>query len=182
MSPNKVVLAFIAAVFAAAASHAEVLDSSAGGFTVKTTVTISAAPSVVYSKLVNVGDWWDPAHTFSNDAHNLSIEQKPMGCYCEKLPGRGAVRHMEVIYFERGKTLRMSGAIGPLQGLAVTGVLTVVLTPAEGGTKLEATYTVGGYLAGGITSWAAPVDSVISEQFARLKRYIETGSPAAKGK
>jgi hypothetical protein len=55
----------------------------------------------------------------------------------------------------------------------------IQLTPAEGGTKLEMTYTVSGYSAKGLTSWAAPVDSVTGEQFKRLKNYIETGGPAA---
>ncbi len=51
------------------------------------TFAIQASPDEVYSKLVhNVGSWWDPAHTISNDAANLSIEEKPMGCFCEKLP------------------------------------------------------------------------------------------------
>ncbi|MEO8053486.1 MAG: hypothetical protein ABI833_24060, partial [Acidobacteriota bacterium] len=35
-----------------------------------------------------------------------------------------------------------------------------------------------GYLPAGMDSWAAPVDSVVTEQFTRLKNYVEHGSPA----
>ena len=70
----------------------DVVDSSAAGFTVKTTVQIQAAPAEVYRKLVfNVGDWWNPQHTFSGDAHNLSIDDKADGCFCEKLANGGSV-------------------------------------------------------------------------------------------
>ena len=50
-----------------------------------------------YLRLVrDIGDWWNPAHTFSGNAHNISIDEKPMGCFCEKLARQGGVRHMEV--------------------------------------------------------------------------------------
>jgi hypothetical protein len=31
-----------------------------------------------------------------------------------------------------------------------------------------------------MASWAAPVDAMLSEQFTRLKAYIEHGNPATK--
>jgi hypothetical protein len=166
---------------AAGCASAEVLDSSGGGFTVKTTLTIQAAPAVVYQRLVhNVGEWWSPAHTFSHNAHNLSISDQAMGCFCETLPDGGGVRHMEVINATPGKRLVLNGALGPLQSLAVTGAMKIELSPAGDGTKLEVTYAVGGYLPAGLTTWAAPVDGVLGEQFTRLKNYVEHGDPAPK--
>lgn len=161
-------------------AFAEVADSSANGFTVKTSVTIQASPEEVYRRLVhNVGDWWSAQHTFSGDARNLTMEEKPMGCFCETLPGHGAVRHMEVLRFAPGKALVLSGALGPLQSLAATGSMTIQLSPGDAGTRMDVTYAVAGYLPAGMNSWAAPVDSVITEQFARLKNFVEHGSPAA---
>ncbi len=158
-----------------------VVDSSASGFTVRTTLAIRAAPEDVYRRLVrNVGDWWNSSHTFSGNAHNLSLEEKTMGCFCEKLPDGGGVRHMEVVYFAPGKTLRLSGGLGPLQSIAAAGSMTIQLSASEGGTRLEVTYTVAGYLPAGMNTWAAPVDGVIEEQFTRLKSYIETGAPGPK--
>lgn len=158
-----------------------VVDASASGFTVRTTIGIRAAPAEVYRRLVrNVGDWWDPSHTFSGSAHNLSIEEKVGGCFCEKLPDGGGVRHMEVVYVAPGKTLRLSGALGPMQAIAAAGSMTIQLSPAEGGTKLEVTYAVAGYLPAGMNTFAAPVDGVVEEQFTRLKNYVETGDAGHK--
>jgi hypothetical protein len=161
---------------------AEVADSSSNGFTVKLALNIHAAPDEVYRKLIHVGDWWNSEHTFSGDARNLSIEEKPMGCFCEKLPNQGAVRHMEVVNFSPGKMLVLSGGLGPLQSLAATGSMTISLGAAEGGTKLAVTYAVTGYLPAGMNSLAAPVDGVVREQFKRLKNYVERGDPKAAEK
>lgn len=158
-------------------AQADVADSSANGFTVKLALTIQAPPQEVYARLVHgVGDWWSSAHTFSNDAHNLSIDDKPMGCFCEKLPGGGGVRHMEVVNADPGKRLVLSGALGPLQSMAATGSLTVQLAPEGSGTKLMVVYAVSGYLPAGMNTWAAPVDAVLTEQFTRLKSLVETGN------
>jgi len=168
----------LAAVFCMAASimTAEVVDSASNGFTVKTTVNIKASPDAVYRQIIHVGDWWDPVHTFSGDAHNLSIEEKPMGCWCEKLPNQGGVRHMEVVFLSPGKRLVMIGGLGPLQAMATAGAMTLQLSPADGGTRLEVTYTVAGYSSSGLNTLAAPVDSVLGQQFGRLKNFIEKGS------
>jgi uncharacterized protein YndB with AHSA1/START domain len=171
------VLLLLGAVLA----NAEVVDSSAGGFTIKTTVNIKAAPDEVYRRLIsNVGDWWNSAHTFSGDAHNLRIEDRTGGCFCEKLPNNGFVRHLEVVFAAPGKRIVMSGAFGPLQNLAAAGSMQIQLAAADGGTKLDLTYAVAGYLAKGMNTWAAPVDGVLGEQFMRFRNYVETGNAVSK--
>ena len=65
-------LLWIVALSAAAwPARAEVLDSAAGGFTVKSAVTIHASPHDVYTHLLRVADWWDSAHTFSGNSHKI---------------------------------------------------------------------------------------------------------------
>jgi len=161
--------------------HADVVDSASGGFDLKTTISIKATPDEVYRRLIqNVGDWWSPDHTYSRDAHNLSIEEKPMGCFCEKLPTGGSVRHMQVVSFFPGKSLGLTGALGPLQNIAANGNMRFAVSPAEGGTKLELTYAVTGYVPAGMNTWAAPVDGVLKEQLTRLKNYVEHGDPSKK--
>jgi uncharacterized protein YndB with AHSA1/START domain len=163
---------------AAGGAPAAVVDSSAYGFTVKIPLHIQAPPADVYRKLMrNIGDWWSPAHTFSGSAKNLSIEEKAMGCFCEKLPDGGGVRHMEVLYLVPGKTVVLSGALGPMQPLAAAGTMRIVFAPEEGGTKFEVTYTVAGYLPAGMNTFAAPSDGMLTEQFTRLKNYVEKGDP-----
>jgi hypothetical protein len=174
-------LALMALALTPGAAKPDVVDSAGNGFTIKATVQIQAAPKDVYRQLIhNVGDWWNSAHTYSGDAHNLTIEEKPMGCFCEKLPNDGSVRHMEVVSLFPGKALGMTGALGPLQNIAATGNMRVQLSASEGGTKLEVTYAVTGYLPAGLNTWAAPVNSVLTEQFTRLKNYVEHGNPAPK--
>jgi len=163
-------------------AHAKVMDSGAGGFTIQHIVQIKAAPEDVYRKLVgNVGDWWNPAHTFSQDAHNLRIEDRPGGCFCEKMPNNGFVRHLEVILAMPGQRLVLSGTLGPLQILAATGSMLIQFKQESSGTKLEVTYRVTGYLPPpGMEAWSIPVDMTLEEQFSRFKSYVETGSAASK--
>ncbi len=159
--------------------RADVADSAANGFTVKLVVTIAAPPQVVYQRLVhNIGDWWDPAHTFSGDARNLSIDDKPMGCFCEKLPHGGGVRHLEVVNVDPEKVLVLTGGLGPLQAMAVSGSMTIQLAPLrDDGTKVAVTYAVAGYSPDGLSALAAPVDAVLTQQFMRLKGFVQTGRP-----
>jgi hypothetical protein len=175
---NKILLIALLFTLTPLVSRAEVADSAANGFTVKVATVIFARPNDVYNRLVhNVGDWWSSEHTISNDSHNLSIDDKVMGCFCEKLPGGGAVRHMEVIMIMPNKLLVMSGALGPLQKFGVTGTMTLAILPIHNDTRVELTYSAGGYLDGGMNTWAAPVDKVLGEQLTRLKTYVETGNP-----
>jgi len=169
---------WLAVLFMAAYAHAEVIDSGTAGFTVKETVAIKAAPADVYKRFFRVGDWWNSQHTFSGDAHNLSLEERAGGCLCEKLPNGGGVQHMTIVSLMPGKSVVLHGALGPLQSLAAAGAMVVALTPADGGTKLEVTYSVAGYLPTGMAAWAARVDGMVKEQFTRLKSLIENGDPA----
>jgi uncharacterized protein YndB with AHSA1/START domain len=167
--------AFLAAALVlTGAARADVADSAANGFTIKITLNVQAAPADVYRNLVhNVGEWWNAEHTFSRDAHNLSIEDRPMGCFCEKLPDGGGVRHLEVVYAAPGKALVMTGGLGPFQSMAATGSLSVQLTPASGGTKISVTYAVTGYFPSGMNTWAAPANAMLTDQFTRLKAFVE---------
>jgi hypothetical protein len=169
------------AMLSPVAARADVADSAANGFTVKLAVAIKASRQDVYRRLVyNVGDWWDSTHTFSGDAHNLSIDDKPMGCFCEKLSSGGAVRHMEVVNADPNKTLVLVGGLGPLQSMAVTGSMTIQLAAEGEGTKLAVVYAVTGYFPAGMNTLAAPVDAVLTQQFTRLKSLIENGKAAPK--
>src|SRR5689334_12083623 len=66
---------------------AEVKSGTVNGFEVATVGTIAAPADRVYAALGEVGRWWDPSHTFSRDAANLSIELRAGGCFCEAVEG-----------------------------------------------------------------------------------------------
>ena len=173
-------IGIVALVCAIAPLSADVADSSANGFTVKETVNIQASPQDVFARIFKVGDWWSSDHTFSHDAHNLSMEEKAGGCFCEKMPGGGGVKHMEVVYVAPGKAIVLHGTLGPLQAVAASGSMQIALSAADGGTKVDVTYAVAGYQATGMNSWAAPVDMVLKMQFGRLKSLMEKGDASAK--
>ncbi|MGA3015849.1 MAG: SRPBCC family protein [Bryobacteraceae bacterium] len=168
------VVALSAAVWPA---RADVLDSAAGGFSLKIAVTIHASPHDVYAHLLRVADWWDSAHTFSGNAHNLRLEAIPTGCFCEDFRNGGGVRHMDVVYVEPDKTLVLRGGLGPLQRIAASGSMTLALAATPDGTRLELTFAASGYLPAGMNTLAAPVDGVLTEQVNRLKNLVEQGSP-----
>jgi uncharacterized protein YndB with AHSA1/START domain len=175
---SKTVSLAILFAFLTAPLRGEVIESTAAGFLVRNTAAISAPPAKVYAALTDgVGGWWDPVHTFSHDARNLSLDAKPGGCFCERLPEGGGVQHMSVVYASPGKLLRLTGAIGPLQEAALAGTMTWNLLQAGDGTTVELMYTVGGFRAGGFRDLATVVDRVLRGQLARLKALVETGRP-----
>jgi uncharacterized protein YndB with AHSA1/START domain len=159
----------------ATAARAEVLDSRASGFAVRETRVIAAPIGKVWQGLVKPAAWWSPDHTFSHDARNLTLEARPGGEWLEILPNGGGARHMVVIYAAPPSTLRLEGALGPLQALGVAGHLTFTLADQRGSTLITATYDVGGHSQGGFDEMAAAVDHVLDAQLGRLKTYAETG-------
>ncbi|HEY1328722.1 MAG TPA: SRPBCC family protein [Casimicrobiaceae bacterium] len=169
----------VCAVTVAGLHCAYAADVSPNGFLARHESTIDAPPSKVYDALVrDVGSWWSEQHTYSGDSRNLSIDARPGGCFCERLPN-GGVEHMRVVQVRSNEMLRMAGALGPLQASGVSGSLTWKLSPAGTGTRLELTYSVGGFIAGGFDAMAPAVERVLGEQAQRLKRYVETGTPNA---
>jgi hypothetical protein len=159
----------------AGAAQAEVTDKSAAGFEVTEKATIAAPPGKVWDMLMRPNHWWDSAHTWSGDAKNLSFDAS--GCFCERLK-KGGVRHMMIAYADGATQLRLFGALGPLQFTGASGHLGVTLKAAGAGTDVVMTYDVGGYAKGGLAeTFAAPVDHVLGEQLARLKKMVETGKP-----
>lgn len=159
-------------------AHADVTASAANGFVSEWTLVIAAPRERVFRALTDeVGRWWDPAHSYSGDAANFSLDARAGGCFCERLPD-GSIAHMTVAYVKRGAELRMLGGLGPLQSMAVSGSMTFTLSDEGAGTRLAYRYAVGGYAPDGVDKLAEPVDRVQHGQLLRLQRYIETGNPA----
>lgn len=175
MAMKTILSAGLAVLLMAGTAEAEVTDKSAAGFEVTETATVAATPGKVWDTLMRPNRWWSPEHTFSHDAKNLAID--PSGCFCETLK-HGAVRHMMIIYADGGTQLRLAGALGPLQATGADGHLGVSLKAQGAGTEVVMTYDVGGYAKGGLAeTYAGPVDKVLGEQLARLKKSAETGKP-----
>src|ERR1043166_10218642 len=148
------------------------------GFLVKLETNIRVSPAKVYEALVGqIGLWWNPEHTYSHDAKNLSIDARPGGCFCEKLPNGGGMEHLHVVYVAPPQVVRFSGALGPLQASGVAGSMTWKLTGGRGNTLLELSYSVGGFIPGGFEKMAPAVEAMLREQLDRLKLFVEPGTP-----
>ncbi len=93
---------------------ADVQSAGEQNMSVQATVTVTATPEATWGHLLKIGTWWSSDHTWSGDAKNLTLNAVPGGGFDESLPGNGFVRHMQVIYSDPGKKLRMTGLLGPL--------------------------------------------------------------------
>lgn len=166
-----------AALSLPAVVQAEVAQRTDTGFRVLQSADVAAPPAKVYAALTRIGAWWDPAHTYSGRAENMTLTAEPGGCFCERLDGGGGVRHGTVVLAMPGALLRLDAPLGPLQGEGVSTALTFELKPQGAGTRLVADYRVGGFTPEGVKQWSDAVDQVLGVQVTRLARYAETTKP-----
>jgi uncharacterized protein YndB with AHSA1/START domain len=156
------------------AATAAVQDAKEGAFSTQAVILVELPPSAAYRAMTQLPGWWDPAHTWAGSAKNLVLEPRAGGCFCEKLAGGGSVQHARVVFAQPGKQLRLVGALGPLQDMAVTGVLTFTLAPDGPGTRITLTYRVSGALTMDATKLAPGVDQVLTTQLERLRTYANS--------
>jgi uncharacterized protein YndB with AHSA1/START domain len=166
-------------IAAAADAAADVIESSPSGFLVRHEVTVSAPPDKAYAAFLDIASWWNGSHTYSGNAANLSLDSRPGGCFCERLANGGGVEHMRVVMVMPNQAFRMSGGLGPLQAHALAGSMTWAFAAAPGGTKVQMSYGVGGFMQGGIDKMAGPVNGMLAEQIGRYKLLVDTGKPTA---
>ena len=160
----------------AGAATAATSDVSPTGFLVTVRHDVRATPQRLYGALGEVDKWWNGSHSWSGKAANLSLSTQAGGCFCERW-GPNSVEHARVVHAQEERMLRLDGALGPLQALAATAILTFAIAPREGGSTLVVTYRVSGSESAGLQQLAGPVDGVIAEQVRRLVGYVETGKP-----
>ncbi len=154
-------------------AEAEVISAASGGFEVRETAHVAASPDKAYAAMIQPSLWWSSDHTFSGNASNLTLDPHAGGCWCETLPDGGSVELLHVVYAAPGKTLKLRGALGPLQSMSVEGVMVWSVKPAAQGTDITLSYSVVGYAKDGLEVMSKPVDRVIGEQIERLKKLID---------
>jgi len=175
----KLVMGTVVLVLASMAgerARADVVSVGGNGFEIRETAHTAAPSDKVYAALLLPAHWWSSDHTFSGSAANLVLDARAGGCWCETLPGGGSVEHLRVVYVSPGKTLRLRGALGPFQGLAVDGVMTWSVKSVDGGTDITFTYSIGGYAKDGFDELSKMTDHVLGEQMERLKKLADAES------
>jgi uncharacterized protein YndB with AHSA1/START domain len=161
------ILATAALAIVAFPASAEVKFAAADGFLIEHRYTIAAPATKVWESLMHPEDWWPSDHTWSGDRKNLRLSADAGACFCERWVG-GSVEHGRVVMAIPGSLLRMDAALGPLQEMAITGVITFALEEREGKTTLVATHRVSGDPSHKLDALAPIVDQVNAQQFGGL--------------
>jgi len=170
-------LVFVAAVLPRTAA-ATVTGSTADGFIIEHSFEVRAGAASTYQTFIEkIGTWWSPEHTYSGKSQNMAIDARPNGCFCERWGTGAGILHMTVLYVDPNKTIRFSGGLGPLQEMAVSGVMTVDFSEQGNRTKVLFKYAVSGRAALELDKIAPLVDQVLVEQMTRFEKFVDTGKP-----
>ncbi|MGO4779332.1 hypothetical protein AB4084_28070, partial [Lysobacter sp. 2RAB21] len=115
-------------------------------------------------------------------ASTLSIDPRAGGCFCEiSRDGKQQALHMTVSFVDPGKTLRLLGGLGPLQGMGLSGAMEFRLSAAkDGGTRIVLYYRAGGYSPDDLSKFVPVIDKVQGLQLGGLADYLRKPATAAK--
>lgn len=158
---------------------AEVTEASASSFTLAQRIIVIADQPASFQALLHPERWWSKAHTWSGSASNLSLDPRGGGCFCERWSG-GEVEHARVLFIKHDSLVRLQGAFGPMQAMAVTGVLEFELTPGKDGTQIDLRYLVTGADASKLDAIAPLADKMLAEQMGALKALLDAQGQAAR--
>lgn len=144
---------------------AEVVDRQDNSFTLRMSAPVDAGWGQAFLAVGDVRHWWNADHTYSNNAANLSLALEPGACFCEQMADGSTFEHGRVVAVDARHGVRLDAPLGPLKERATRASLTFGWTDTIGRDQvLTLTYVVEGE---GVGSLAAPVDEVLTDQFAR---------------
>jgi uncharacterized protein YndB with AHSA1/START domain len=171
---RRIAAAALLALFSPGPARAEVKDAAPGGFTLENAVQVPADGATAWRALVeDVDRWWPSDHTWWGADSTLSIEPRAGGCFCERL-GEQQALHMLVTFVDPGKLLRLTGGLGPLQGMGLHGALEFRLQPTATGTRVTMFYRAGGYTPDDLVKFARIVDQVQAIQLGGLAEFLRS--------
>ncbi len=150
-------------------AQAKLAASSENHFIVEHEVTVPLDAVSSYRLMGKPSQWWNSGHTWSCDAKNMSMQLKAGACFCETWKGN-SVMHAQVIMAQPSSVLRLQGALGPLQHMAVNAVLTFSLKKEQAETKVTMNYRVSGNASSNLATIAPIVDKVLGEQLEGFRK------------
>jgi hypothetical protein len=158
-----------------ATANAAVIKSDDDGFILQHEVTIDRDKVTIFKTMTSqLGEWWNPAHSFSSDAGNMLVDAE---CFCERWGGN-VVHHLDTtIWIENSKVV-MEGGLGPLKELGLSGTMIWSLTQNDdaatdgAGTTVTWKYHVYGFSETDLPDLATAVDGVLKEQIDRLANHL----------
>lgn len=161
-------------------AQAAVTHADAASLQIEHRIIVHTDAPTSFEGLRHIERWWSGEHTYSGDASRLKLDARAGGCWCE-VWAEGEIEHGRVLYLKRDAQLRIDGALGPLQGLAVNAVLDFSLTQGKDGTQIDLVYRVNGSAASKLDTLAPVIDKVLGEQLQRLQAHLEPQAPNAGG-
>jgi len=150
---------------------ADVKKAAPDGMVIQIKAEVPLDRDAAWARLLNIPTWWNGEHTYSGQADKLSIDAVAGGCWCEFWSG-GEVEHGRVMAVRPREMIRFSSALGPLQEMGVSGVLTWTLSAGSSPSKTAITFdfNVTGSSLSGLDKLAAVVDLVLTEQITRYAK------------
>lgn len=171
-----VVGALLGAHLGGSPATAEVKSASPAGFLIENVEVAPVETATAWSALVNdVDRWWPKDHAWWGEESTLSIEPRAGGCFCE-IAGERQARHLTVTVADPPTLLRLTGGLGPLQGMGLHGALEWRLEPVEEGTRISMRYQAGGYSPDDLSRLAPIVDRVQAAMLGSLAAYLGTAA------
>ncbi len=176
MSVKAAFAAFVLSAFATAAlatnARAEVIEKDADHFVLRYSVALETTPEDIYGAIGDIGQWWDSAHTYSGDAHNLTLPLEVGACFCEALADGKTFEHGRVVAADPETGVLLDAPLGPLKGKATKADWSLGWSGVAGGWEMVMTYVVRGP---GLGAFAEGVDGVMQGQFSRWVHFAEYG-------
>jgi uncharacterized protein YndB with AHSA1/START domain len=156
-------------------SKAEVQAIVDTGFILENKIQVSTDPTTTWQAFIEeVDNWWPKDHSWWLEEGTFSIEPYAGGCFCERASDGRSAEHMHIAFVDPGKALRMTGGLGPLQGMGMFGALTFTFTETDTGTDVTMVYQVNGFNSDGFQQLAPIVDTVQGMQLGGLKTYLDS--------
>jgi uncharacterized protein YndB with AHSA1/START domain len=149
------------------AGSAEIKLAAPDAFLIEQRYAIAAPAAKVWDTLLHPEAWWPSDHTWSGDRRNLRLSGEAGACFCERWAG-GSVEHGRVVMAIPKSLLRLDATLGPLQEMALSGVITIALAEKDGKTEMVVTHRASGDASHKLDAIAPIVDQVNAQQFGAL--------------
>ncbi|UAA39953.1 SRPBCC domain-containing protein [Paraneptunicella aestuarii] len=166
------------ACFSLLVSHfaqAKVISNTEYGFTIENESIIKHSPEKAWQWFISdIDQWWPKSHSWWGEKGTFTLDDYAGGCFCEKTDAKtgNSAEHMRVNFVDKHKLLRMTGGLGPLQGMGIYGALDWRFEQTEqGDTKVTLRYQANGYNPESFKELIPIVDKVQAMQLGALVEY-----------
>ena len=159
-------IALLPAIFALPV-HAELIAASDTHYRLSHSATTALSPDALWDRLIHPEQWWNPDHSYSGKAQNLSLDPQAGGLWREDWDG-GSVAHGTVVQVIDGKLLRLEAPFGPLQGVGAYVIWTIQIEAADSGSRVTFTEVASAPPGSALQKLAPAVDQVKAEAMERF--------------